>query len=288
MTEAIKILSEEQTAQFRRNGYIVVRGLFSPTETAASRDHFMAIHAAGPVAGYFDPVPLNETNSDILKHYPRIMQPHRWDEASMGYMLDARLESCLRDLFEEEVLAAQSMLYFKPPGARGQALHQDNFYLRVSPGTCIAAWLSLDDADEENGGMFVVPGSHVTGVQCPHPADLTKSFTIDEVNVPAGMQPVPVNLKSGDVMFFNGSVIHGSSPNTSAERFRRAFICHYVGASTIEMSHWYYPLHTFAGEPISRGDNPGGGPCGVEEAALLQTSFKAQTERLEAAGNVRQ
>ncbi|MBV9469595.1 MAG: phytanoyl-CoA dioxygenase family protein, partial [Abitibacteriaceae bacterium] len=95
-------------------------------------------------------------------------------------------------------------------------------------------------------------------------------------------QPVPCDLKAGDVLFFNGSVIHGSYPNTSQHRFRRAFICHYVGESTIGMSHWYYPLHTFAGEPISREDNPGGGPCGTEQLELLQNSFKAQTEKLEA------
>jgi hypothetical protein len=32
------------------------------------------------------------------------------------------------------------MIYFKAAGARGQALHQDQYYLRVNPGTCCAAW----------------------------------------------------------------------------------------------------------------------------------------------------
>ncbi|MEJ7654789.1 MAG: phytanoyl-CoA dioxygenase family protein [Chloroflexia bacterium] len=46
------------------------------------------------------------------------------------------------------------MLY-SPAGARGQALHQDNFFLKVEPGTCIAAWAALDPADRENGGLEV-------------------------------------------------------------------------------------------------------------------------------------
>jgi len=37
--------------------------------------------------------------------------------------------------------------------SRGQAFHQDNFYLRVKPGTCVAAWVAVDDADEENGSI---------------------------------------------------------------------------------------------------------------------------------------
>ena len=81
------------------------------------------------------------------------------------------------------------MLYFKPPGAKGQALHQDNFYLLVEPGTCIAAWIALDDADQDNGGMLVVPKSNQLEIQCPHEADPALSFTRHEVDVPEGTAP---------------------------------------------------------------------------------------------------
>jgi ectoine hydroxylase-related dioxygenase (phytanoyl-CoA dioxygenase family) len=54
-----------------------------------------------------------------------------------------------------EPFAVQTMLYFKPPGARGQAVHQDQYYLRVDPGTRIAAWQALDRCDEENGCLEV-------------------------------------------------------------------------------------------------------------------------------------
>ena len=89
----------------------------------------------------------------------------------------------------QEPVAVQSMFYFKPPGARGQALHQDNFYLRVKPGTCMAAWLPLDDCDEDNGCLQVVPGSQNWSVLCTVPADTTQSFT--DVTVPL---PVPARV----------------------------------------------------------------------------------------------
>ena len=264
-------------ADFQRDGFAVVRQLFSPDEACNLRDHFMGMHADGGVAGYFEPKSAEETR-DILQRYPRVMHPHRFDEASKQAMLDARLHDVLRDLFGEEPLAAQSMMYFKPPGARGQALHQDNFYLQVSPGTCIAAWVPLDDADEENGGLFIAPGTHTGEIQCPHVADLTKSFTAEEVDIPAGTRAVAVDLKQGDVLFFNGSVIHGSYPNTSSTRFRRAFICHYVGASTTEMSAGYYPLHAFDGETVLRAASQGGGVCGTEEwSALIEARGTADT-----------
>ena len=267
-----RILTDEQVEQFQRDGYIVVRGLFSPDEAVQLRDHFMAMREAGlfpdnRISDFYKPVTAEQSGGDLLKQYPRVMQPHRFDDLSKQYLLDARLESVLRDLFGEEPLAAQSMFYFKPPGARGQALHQDNFYLKVSPGTCMAALVAVDDGDRENGGMFAVPGSHTLGVLCPHKADPDLSFTTEEVDVPEDMEPLAVDLRAGDVLFFNGSVIHGSYPNTSSDRFRRAFICHYIPQSSAEMSHWYNPLLTFAGEELTIADATGGGPCGTEEVA---------------------
>ena len=274
-----RIITDEQIEQFHNDGFLVVRGLFSPDETSKLREHFMAIHAAGPIEDSFHPMPLEETGGDILKHYPRIMQPHRWDELSRQMLLNAHVGSILRDLLGETPLAAQSMLYFKPPGARGQALHQDNFYLHVKPGTCLASWLALDDADEENGTLFAVPGSDKIGVLCPHPADMTKSFTTEEVDIPAGSQPVRIDLKAGDVLFFNGSVIHGSYPNVSRDRFRRAFICHYVGDSTTEMSSGYYPLLDFDGMELTRASAQGGGPCGTEELSALEEVRQSEREK---------
>src|SRR5581483_1096451 len=110
---------------------------------------------------------------------------------------------------------------FKPPGARGQDLHQDNFYLRVRPGTCMAAWTAIDDADAGNGGMVVVPSSGDLSVQCPEKSDPTIFFTNEHVPVPAGLKETSLTLRAGDVLFFNGSVIHGSYPNKSRDRFRR-------------------------------------------------------------------
>jgi phytanoyl-CoA hydroxylase len=156
----------------------------------------------------------------------------------------------------------QSMFYFKPPGARGQDLHQDNFYLRVKPATCMAAWVAVDDADEENGGMMCVPKTAALDIACPEKSDPAIYFTTEHVEPPPGLEPVHVPLRAGDVLFFNGSVIHGSSPNTSRDRFRRALIFHYVPKSTQLMSH-YYDAYDFSGRPRNIDTNMDGGPCGT-------------------------
>src|SRR5947209_1530678 len=257
-----RTISPEQLGQFQQDGDLVVRGRVTPEEGSELRDTFMEIHARGPIGEFYRRATEEEAGGDPLKRYPRVMHPHRFDELSMRRMLDPRIAAVLRDLLGEEPLAAQSMFYFKPPGAKGQALHQDNFYLRVNPGTCIAAWVAVDPAVRENGGLVVVPGSNRGEVFCPERADPSISFTSEYVKPPAGLSEVPLDLQPGDTLFFNGSLIHGSYPNSSRDQFRRAFICHYVPASAKEMSHWYFPLHDMAGNQVQREATNDGGPCG--------------------------
>ncbi|GHO46350.1 phytanoyl-CoA dioxygenase family protein [Ktedonospora formicarum] len=266
MTTGTMHLAPEQLVAFHKQGFLVVDDVFKQEEIEKLRERFMQIHAHGPVPGYFEPVSSDEAKGDILKQYPRIMHPHRFDELARRYLLDQRLAGILWDLFDEEPLAAQSMLYFKPAGARGQALHQDNFYLRVEPGTCIAAWVPLDPTNRENGGLEVVPGTHKMDIFCPEEADSSVSFTRDFVPVPEGLAAIPIDIAPGSVLFFNGSLVHGSQPNTTKDRFRRSFICHYIGRSSERMSTWYRPILTTQGEEVEIDINEGGGPCGVEVA----------------------
>ncbi|MGW3105423.1 phytanoyl-CoA dioxygenase family protein [Streptomyces sp. NPDC001100] len=246
---------------FEEDGFTVARGLFSHDEIDRLRDRFTALHAAGPVPGHFAP----RASDDPLLAYPRVMHPHEIDELALRFLLDPRLRDVLETLFGEEVLAAQSMFYFKPPGARGQALHQDNFYLRAEPGTCVAAWIACDEIDRDNGGLEVVPGTHRMDVFCPEEADPGVSFAREYVPPPPGLSAVPVDMAPGDVLFFNGSLVHGSQPNRSADRFRRSFIGHYVGRSADRIGSFYRTI-TMSGERVPLAESSGAGPCGTEFA----------------------
>lgn len=258
------LVTAAQLQTFHEDGYLILRELFSAGEVGELLDNFMAMQAGGPIPGCFEPKSAEAAAGDILKLYPRMMHPHRVNDLALRYLLDARLEAVLTELFGEEPLAAQSMLYFKPAGARGQALHQDNFFLKVEPGTCIAAWIALDPADRENGGLEVVPGTHRMKIFCPEEADESVSFTRDYVPVPPGLRVAPVDMQPGDTLFFNGQLVHGSQPNRTADRFRRSFICHYVGRSSERMSAWYRPILDFQGAEVRMEENRGGGPCGTE------------------------
>jgi len=131
-------LDPKQVAAFQREGYLVMPGLLTPVEIAELRAMFDELHARASIPGCFKAVPVQEARAqgDILLAYPRMMHPHRVSGVAMRYMLHPAFATVLRDLLGEEPIAAQSMFYWKPPTARGQAFHQDNFYLKVHPGTC--------------------------------------------------------------------------------------------------------------------------------------------------------
>ncbi|MBO7747993.1 phytanoyl-CoA dioxygenase family protein [Paenibacillus sp. MWE-103] len=262
------ILTEAQRRQFEEEGYVIARGLFGAAQVEEIRACFAQVVKQGGIPGYFEPKTFEAAGGEPLLMYPRILYPHRILATARAYMLDPRVMAALAELFGEEPLAAQSMFYFKPPGARGQALHQDNYYLQAEPGTCIAAWTAIDDADQENGGLVLVPKTQREAIQCPHEADASLSYFPDEVDLPEGAVVVPADMRAGDVLFFNGSTIHGSYPNRSADRFRRSFICHYVGASTLRLGHHIHDdLHAADGRVVTVARGEGGGPCGTPYAA---------------------
>ena len=196
--------------QFLDDGYVVAPGLFDAPEIDRIRAHFMELNRQGH--GWDGDNNTLLGDDDPLKAYPRLVHPHRFDRLSMNWLLDDRLRHWTTALLGRQPYAAQTMFYFKPPGARGQALHQDQKSLRVRPGTCLAAWMAVDDCDEENGCMQIVPRTQDLPQLCLIDADLSISFSSRTVPIPPGSAPQPIPMRAGDTLFFNGQVIHGSYP----------------------------------------------------------------------------
>jgi ectoine hydroxylase-related dioxygenase (phytanoyl-CoA dioxygenase family) len=265
------VLNTQQLEQYQRDGYYVARGLFSAEEVSRYREHYMILRETSQYAGDFAGVaiqkpgqsPVDGEKPDPLQMYPRMIHMHRWDDLSLRWFLDVRIRDYLTALLGAEPFAVQTMLYFKPPGARGQAFHQDQFYLRVQPGTCMAAWLALDDCDEANGCIQVIAGSHTWNILCTVPADTTQSFTDITVPLPEGVTPVPIVMKAGDMLFFNGSLVHGSFPNTTADRFRRALIGHYIVGDARKVAEFYHPVLRMDGSVVQLDFSEQGSSCGV-------------------------
>jgi hypothetical protein len=73
---------------------------------------------------------------------------------------------------------------------------------------------------------------------------------------------VPVVLEPGDVLFFHGALVHGSAPNVTADRFRRALIGHYIEGAAEQVAEYYHPALRMDGTPLDLVVAEGGGGCG--------------------------
>ena len=217
---------------FDEHGYYVFKGAFTEDEVREIREHFMEMRKKGPKPGDHGGNP-DKGDRDPLNHFPRFINMHKWDPKTEAWHQDPRLTGTAKELVGDDIELCQTMLYFKPPGARGQALHQDHQYIRKYP--IIAAWLALDRCDQANGCMVVIPGSNKLGILPVRKADMDESFTSGGSEIPEELAEERIEMEAGDVLFFGGFTIHGSYTNQTEDRFRRSFIVHYFAADTQEL-----------------------------------------------------
>lgn len=244
-------------------GYCVADDLWTETELQEIEAFFEDYKNTG--GNTFDQN-LTYAESDPAKRQVRAMHPHRYSDRALAWLLNPRVAAVLACLLEKPALGAQTMYYFKPPGAKGQGMHQDNFYLLAQPAACIAAWTAIDDAEIDNGCLYVVPGSHRGDLVCPEAGHNERWLDYGDSHItrfPRETKPIPVPVRRGQTMFFGGHLIHGSGPNRTADRSRRTFIGHYVDEATVSLARFYHPVYDMSGAVVSNIEpHQGGGACG--------------------------
>jgi ectoine hydroxylase-related dioxygenase (phytanoyl-CoA dioxygenase family) len=222
----------DQYVHYREHGFLIVRGLLDAGEVGELLDHVDELTAGDP---------------DLL----RIHMLHRRLEIHERYLLHPRVVDVVAGLVGPDVLALQTMLFVKGPGSPGQGFHQDSYHIVTEPDTLIGAWVALDRADTENGCVWITAGSQHEPVYPDadelsrhggdrHLADMVPVSGADDPDESRnGLTPVaaryagrevPAVLEPGDVVFFDGHVLHRSHANRSATRSRRAFVAHYCNA----------------------------------------------------------
>src|SRR6476620_7562889 len=110
------LITSAQVSQFHTDGYCVVDGLFSPAEVDAIDAFFEDFKRLGH--SIYDNGHKFE-DVDPTKVQLRAMHPHRYSERVKSWALHPRATSVLATLLGRDPLLAQTMYYFKPPGAKG-------------------------------------------------------------------------------------------------------------------------------------------------------------------------
>ncbi|MBC7889680.1 MAG: phytanoyl-CoA dioxygenase family protein [Ferruginibacter sp.] len=222
---------------YKEYGYLTGRGLFSPEAVAELKADTAKIFKGhyGIIEGML-PAGQNESDNDILKKYVAIHFPHKISPVIKRYLAHQPVVDVLEQIVSPNIKCMQSMLFVKGPGKAGQAWHQDEFYIPTRDKSLTGVWIAIDDAGVENGCLWVVPGSHRSGYIMPRVVNNSDEYAdVDTIDVSGYSTDsvIPLEARKGDVVFFNGYLLHSSLRNKTANNFRTALVNHYMSAESM-------------------------------------------------------
>jgi hypothetical protein len=258
--------SSAYVADYLRDGYAIVRGLFAPDEIAAIGLAVDQVHEEGVAHGrsfrhgnlFYNVDPNGEGPPRV-----RMVQWMSWHQPVLNAVrLDRRLARVLEPLIGRDLKQIINQLHWKTPGSRGDfAWHQDSRFrlpeaaYRNLGRSYVQTGLAIDPHNEGSGGMRLVPGSHRRG-----PLKLDTTTTVlgtamdDAALVEVGLSPekvVDLALEPGDLAMWNPHLVHASGLNSASHR-RRFYINGYVRAGDCDRGEWAFR----DGEPVPFGAEP--------------------------------
>jgi phytanoyl-CoA hydroxylase len=221
---------------YRERGYLVAEQLLNTLEVASLKQETTALFRGdrGYVEGLIDAGGISD--GEILKQYVAIHFPHKLSPVIHDSLRHPEIVSVLAHIISPNVKAMQSMLFVKGPGKAGQAWHQDEFYIPTRDRSLTGVWIAIDDASTANGCLWLIPGSNKSGYLMKRvPNNCNEYADVDTIDVSAYPEHamVPVEVKSGSVVFFNGYILHSSRRNKTADCFRMALVNHYMSAESM-------------------------------------------------------
>jgi ectoine hydroxylase-related dioxygenase (phytanoyl-CoA dioxygenase family) len=200
----MSIISDDQVAQYQRDGFTCVRGLLARDEALAFRETVLAVlNSHKPAGGYSDRL-TQLVNCWLIDDRMRAITFHAAVAAAAERLAAVRLR-----LWHDHILA-------KPPQNQAATeFHQDKPYWphQLEPNHQISAWIALGDVPETAGCMSFLPGSY----QDRHDLraqDLTDPDDMLSLHADwRWRERVTVPLQAGDVTFHHGFTAHMARPN---------------------------------------------------------------------------
>jgi predicted HD phosphohydrolase/ectoine hydroxylase-related dioxygenase (phytanoyl-CoA dioxygenase family) len=222
------LLSEAQLADFRRDGWLVLRQVLSPARVAELRVWVDQVarwaETDGPGLHHFeqtDAGPRIARSEDLVPHHAGLRH----------FICDDALTVWLGQLFGEPSVLFKEKINYKHPGGGGFAYHQDAPAYRFVDHH-ISCMVPLDPATEASGCLYVAPGYEQGRMPTDHRNCIETSFaeTLDWR---------PVEVFPGDVLIFDSYTPHHSMTNRT-DQPRRAMYLTYNALSKGDHRTTYY------------------------------------------------
>jgi ectoine hydroxylase-related dioxygenase (phytanoyl-CoA dioxygenase family) len=212
-----KVLSQEQIESFHRDGYVLVRGLYSAAEIQQISGWTDEVAAYPETPGkqmmYFEPSQVDGRR--ILCRIENFVPYH---EGFGKLTTTRRMQQAVSELFAEEAVLFKDKINFKLPGGDGFKEHQDvQAGWDEYAGIHLTAMVAIDETNEQNGSLEMLPGQHKKGLLGEKWAPLSEQDT-------GGKEYVAVHCQPGDAVFFDSFAPHRSAPNHTQHARRVLYI----------------------------------------------------------------
>ena len=146
--------------------------------------------------------------------------------------LNKNILDAVQSIIGKNILICGTTLFIKNPNEKGfVSFHQDAKYIGLEPHNWVTVWLAVTDANEQNGCMRMLPGSHKENLKI-HEENfdennlLTRGQTITNVSLD---KTDSITLKAGQISLHHPTIVHGSGLNHSNDRRIGFVIQSYIG-----------------------------------------------------------
>ena len=208
----------EMLEAFRRDGFVVVPGLFDAAEIgqiSAWTDELQGRpEEPGRCMMYFEPSLLRPAER-VLQRIENFCPFH----AGFAALCDGdKLRGSVSRLLGEAAVLFKDKINFKLPGGDGFKPHQDQQAgWSIYADLFVTAMVSIDSTTAENGCLELAPGHHTRGLI----GEEWTPLTVEDMRRLGGRR---VPTRAGDVVFFDSYTPHASDPNLTRERRRVLYI----------------------------------------------------------------
>ena len=238
-------LSRDQIDAFWRDGCLVAEDAVTPGQLAAMRRQMAewAEESRAHTQPYGPPTidgrPRFDMGTEHSAERPalrRINNPSDIYAPFREVMENSAMTDMVADLIGPDVKFHHCKINQKLPGAATEVhYHQDFLFTPHTNDDIVTALLMLDDVDEANGALKVVPGSHQGPLHSLFDGETFTGRMAEDVTAEMKSKDVAVTGKAGSVCLMHTRLAHGSDPSRS-ERPRGLYICVYTAADAVPIA----------------------------------------------------
>ncbi len=194
-------------AEFQREGYVRVP-FISPDEVEELKQaYFDGLDKSGGRIGPEDE--RFETDSDITYDFTFIDKNIDYKRQVFD-VITKRFESRVSELLADYKPIIANYIRKKTEGGE-VPLHQNWAFVDEHHCASVSIWCPLVDSDRANGTLEVVPGSHKRFGEVRGPMIRSELLDIQDDIIKECM--VPCEVKAGEAIILDDSIVHYSSPN---------------------------------------------------------------------------